>query len=155
MHLAQVNIAKMIAPIDSPVMKGFVDNLDPINLLAESSPGFIWRLKEENNNATSIKIFDDEFLIVNMSVWESIDSLFQYVYKSDHTQFIKRKKEWFERIPEMHMALWFVLENHKPTVAEALERLVYLRSNQETPYAFTFKKRFTPKELVEYSPSQQ
>ena len=142
-YLSQINIAKMQAPIDSPLMADFVANLDNINALAENTEGFVWRLKEDNNNATSIKIFNDDFLIVNMSVWENVDVLFQFVYQSNHVEIFKRRKEWFEKMQEMHMALWYIPEGHLPTVAEATERLSYLRSNGETPYSFSFKKRFT------------
>jgi Domain of unknown function (DUF3291) len=141
-HLAQVNIAKMLAPIDSPVMADFAANLDPINALAERSEGFVWRLKEDNNNATSIKVYDDDFIIVNMSVWESVDHLYTYAYRTDHVQYIGRRKEWFERMSEHHMALWYVPQGEYPTVADAVARLNYLRQNGETPFAFTFKKRF-------------
>jgi hypothetical protein len=149
MQLAQVNIARMLAPMDSPVMSDFVANLDPINRLAESSPGFIWRLKDDTNNATSIKVFDDEFIIINMSVWESVDSLFNYVYKSDHVRVFRRKPEWFEKMTEMHMALWFIEPGQYPTPQQAEERIIYLRENGETPYAFTFKKRFTVEDLAQ------
>src|SRR5688572_22166846 len=97
-HLAQLNIARMLAPIDSPVMADFVANLDRINSVAENSKGFVWRLKDDSNNATSIRIFDDDFLIVNMSVWQSVDALFRYVYNSDHTEIFKRRTEWFEKM---------------------------------------------------------
>ena len=104
-HLAQINIAKILAPLDHPIMADFVANLDPINALAEESEGFVWRLKEENNNATSIKVFDDDFLIVNMSVWRNADALYEYVYRSNHVEIFKRRKEWFEKMKDMHMAL--------------------------------------------------
>jgi hypothetical protein len=149
-YLAQVNIARMLAPIDSPVMQDFVANLDRINALAENSKGFVWRLKDDTNNATSIKIFDDDFLIVNMSVWENTDALFQFVYQSGHVEIFKRRKEWFEKMPEMHMVLWYVPATHLPTVEEATERLVHLRKNGETPYAFSFKKRFTIQEVNKF-----
>lgn len=141
MHLAQVNIAKMLGPIDSPVMAEFVANLDPINSLAEKSDGFVWRLKDDTNNATAIKIYDDDFIIVNMSVWKSIDSLFQFVYKSNHIDYFIRRSEWFEKMPQMHMALWHVPAGHEPGVEEAVERLDYLRKNGESDFAFTFRKR--------------
>jgi len=147
-HLAQVNIAKMLAPIDSPVMADFVANLDPINALAESSKGFVWRLKDDNNNATSIKIYDDDYLIVNMSVWEDIDSLHEYVYKSVHTEIFKRRKEWFEKMSDMHMALWYIAEGRWPSVADAAERLNHIRVHGENPYAFSFKKRFSADEAA-------
>jgi Domain of unknown function (DUF3291) len=145
-HLAQINIARMLAPMDNRVMAGFVSNLDKINALAEKSDGFVWRLKDDNNNATSIKIFEDDFLIVNMSVWENIETLFQFVYKSGHVEIFKRRKEWFEKMPEMYMALWYIKPGNLPTVAEATERLIYLRNNGETPFSFSFKKRFTMEE---------
>jgi hypothetical protein len=150
-YLAQINIAKMLALIDSPVMAQFVANLDNINALAESSDGFVWRLKDDSNNATSIKIFDDDFLIVNMSVWKNPAALFQFVYKSEHVEIFKRRGEWFEKMPEMHMAQWYIPEDHLPTIGEATERLNYLRINGETPFSFSFKKRFTIEEAVEYS----
>jgi hypothetical protein len=146
-YLAQVNIAKMLSPIDSTVMAGFVANLDAINALAEESEGFIWRLKDEGNNATSIRIFDDEFLIVNMSVWENVPALSRFVYKSGHVEIFKRRKEWFGKMTEMHMALWYVPAGHLPDVKEALERLDHLRTHGETPFSFSFKKSFTAEEI--------
>jgi hypothetical protein len=141
MHLAQVNIARMLGPIDGPVMAEFVAALDPVNTLAEKSDGFIWRLKDDTNNATHIKVYDDDFIIVNMSVWRDRDALFQFVYKSAHIDYFMRRSEWFEKMPQMHMALWNVPVGHEPTVAEAVERLDYLRKNGESDYAFSFKKR--------------
>ncbi|MBC7904319.1 MAG: DUF3291 domain-containing protein [Gemmatimonadaceae bacterium] len=146
-HLAQVNIAKRIAAMDSPVMADFVANLDPINALAEQSDGFVWRLKEDNDNATAITIFDDEFLIVNMSVWESLGALFKYVYQSGHLQMLKRRREWFEKMPQMHMAMWYLPAGYAPTIAEATQRIVHLREHGETPYAFTFKGKFSAPEI--------
>jgi hypothetical protein len=141
--LAQLNIAKILAPLDSPVMADFVNNLTRINALAESSEGFIWRLKDDANNATSIKIYSDDFLIVNMSVWKDIDSLFKFAYQTQHLEIFKRRSEWFEKMKDLHMALWYVEENHKPTIIEAEERLDYLRANGATPFALTFNKRFS------------
>jgi hypothetical protein len=129
-------------------MADFVNNLDRINALAESSEGFIWRLKDDANNATSIKIYGDDFLIVNMSVWKDIDSLFKFAYQTQHLEIFKRRSEWFEKMKDMHMALWYVEENHKPTIIEAEERLDYLRANGDTPFAFTFKKRFSVDEAL-------
>lgn len=149
-YLAQINIAKMLAPIDSPVMADFVANLDSINAVAETSEGFVWRLKDETNNATAIKIFDDDFLIVNMSVWKSTEALFQFVYKSNHIEIFKRRKEWFEKMEEMHMAQWYLPAGHLPTVADAVERLHYLRKHGETPFSFSFKKRFSVEEANEF-----
>ncbi|SFW64162.1 protein of unknown function [Sinomicrobium oceani] len=149
MPLAQVNISRIKGPIDSPVMSDFVANLDRINRLAEGSPGFIWRLKDDGNNATSIKIYDDDFIIVNMSVWSDIESLFGYVYRSNHAEILKQKKEWFHKMQEMHMALWYVEDGLLPSVTDARERLDHIRKHGETPYAFTFKNKYSPTDLKE------
>lgn len=146
-HLAQLNVGAMLAPLDSPVMADFVNNLDKINALAEASPGFIWRLKDDANNATSIQMFDDERIIVNMSVWETLEQLYQFAYKSMHTEFLKRRKEWFEKMGEMYYVLWYVPAGTAPGVMEARQRLEHLRAHGETPYAFSFSKRFGPEEL--------
>jgi hypothetical protein len=147
-HLAQLNIARMLAPVDSPVMADFVANLDRINAVAENSGGFVWRLKDDSNNATSIRIFEDDFLIVNLSVWQSVDALFQFVYQSDHLEIFKRRIEWFEKMPEMHMVMWYVPAGSIPSVADAVERLIYLRLQGETPFAFSFKKRFSAEQAI-------
>lgn len=149
-YLAQINIAKMLAPIDSPVMSDFVANLDKINRLAEKSMGFLWRLKDEDDNATSIKVFDDEYIIVNMSVWESKEALFDFTYQSAHVEIFKRKKEWFQKMTDMHMALWYVEEGHNPTTEEAKERLDLLNKLGETPFAFTFKSNFDSDDALNY-----
>ncbi len=149
-HLAQVNIAKMLAPIDSPVMKDFVDNLDLVNSLAEQSEGFIWRLVDEDDNATSLKVFDEDFLIINMSVWESKEALFNFTYQSNHVEIFKRKKEWFHKMTSMHMALWYVPVGHSPTPEEAKMRLAYLNAHGETPYSFLFKSNFTGSDSSNY-----
>ena len=150
MQLAQLNIARMLAPLDSDLMKDFSDNLDPINALAEDSKGFVWRYKEEDNNATSVTIFDDDYWLINMSVWESIKDLSDFVYKSGHVEFFRRRREWFELAKEMTTVMWYIEENQFPTVEEAVERLLYLRSNKESPYAFSFRKQFTPEDLNNY-----
>jgi hypothetical protein len=152
LYLAEVNIARMLAPLDSLLMADFVANLNPINELAEKSDGFIWRLKDDTNNATSIKIYNDDFIIVNMSVWRNIETLFEYVYRSNHAEFYKRRKEWFEKMPQMHMAMWYVPINKRPAVAEAVERIEYLRKHGETPYAFSFKKKFTAEDAKDFVP---
>jgi len=149
-HLAQINIGKMLGPIDGPVMAEFINNLDRINAMAEGSEGFIWRLKADDNNATSIKMFDDELIIINMSVWKDIDALFAFAYQTGHAEYVKRRREWFEKMREAYMALWYVPAGHKPTPQEAVERLNHLRQHGETPYAFTFKKRFTITDVEQY-----
>ena len=143
-HLAQVNIAKMLAPIDSPIMADFVAKLDEINTLAESSEGFVWRLKGEDNNATAIKVFDDDMLIINLSVWESVEDLKNFVYKTGHSPVMRRRAEWFEKMPAMFMALWWIEANHTPTPAEAKEKLEFLNKNGESELVFTFKNIYLP-----------
>jgi len=146
--LAQVNIGKIKAPLESDEMSGFVNNLERINELAENSAGFVWRLKEDNNNATSIKVFEDDYMLINMSVWESIESLYQFVYQSAHVDYLKRRKEWFEKMTDMYTALWWIPENHTITPAEAIDRLMHIRLQGETPFAFSFKKQFTATEAI-------
>ncbi|WP_312312369.1 DUF3291 domain-containing protein [Empedobacter brevis] len=141
-QLAQINIAKMIGiNIDDPVMKEFVDNLEHVNQLAENSDGFIWRLKNETNNATEFNPYHDEQIIINISVWKDIESLENFTYRTFHTDFLKRRKEWFSKYGEAHYALWWIKNNEFPTIREAVERLDYLQKNKETDYAFSFKKR--------------
>lgn len=147
MQLAQVNIAKLKYPIDSPQLKAFVDNLDPINALAEGASGFIWRLKDEaTDNATSFTAFDDPSTIVNMSIWQSADDLKNYMFRTHHKDFLKRKKEWFEPMNDANYVLWWIKSGEIPTVEEGIERLVHLREQGETPYAFSFKSNFTAEE---------
>ncbi len=141
MQLAQINIARTKAAMDEPLMKEFVDNLDPINAIAESSHGFVWRLQDESGDATSIQAFDDPALIVNLSVWESVASLKAFLFKTHHIDFLKRKSEWFEKLDEANYVLWWVPEGHQPTIAEAKERLFYFREHGESAYAFSFKYR--------------
>jgi len=140
-HLAQLNIAILKEPLDSPILTDFVTNLDRINALAETSSGYIWRLKSEDNNATSFRPLGEN-TIVNMSVWQDIKSLSEYVYRSAHTEIMRRRKEWFERMVEAYMVLWWVPAGHEPTIEEALERLELLRRAGAGPEAFTFRNPF-------------
>jgi hypothetical protein len=140
-QLAQLNIATLTAPLDSPQLKDFVDNLDRINALAESSDGFVWRLKGEGNDATSLRPFGDD-VIVNMSVWRDVESLRNYVYKSAHVDILRRKREWFIRPTEAIYVLWWVPEGHQPTVEEAALRLKLLRKQESTAEAFNFGEAF-------------
>ena len=149
-HLAQINIGRILGPMDSPIMAEFAANLEPINTLAENSEGFVWRLKDDSNNATDMKYFEDDAMIVNMSVWKSIEALSHYVYKTAHAEIFKKRNQWFEKMREMHMVLWYIPATHTPTVAEAMERLEYRRKNGDTPYAFTFKKKYTPDEAFQF-----
>lgn len=147
-HLAQINIARLVAPIDDPRLKDFVDQLDTINALGEAAPGFVWRLKDETNNATSIHVYDDPLIIINMSVWESIEALHQFTYASDHAQVFRRRKEWFEVFDGMYLVLWWIPVGHIPTPEEGKERLAHLNTHGATPYAFTFKQRFSAEEAI-------
>jgi hypothetical protein len=141
-RLAQINIARMLAPIDDPLMAEFAAQLPSINALADTSPGFVWRLQTEAGDATSLKVYDDDLIIVNMSVWESVESLHEYAYRSSHTGVLKYRTKWFERFDGPHMALWWIPVGHVPTLEEGKERLDYLQKNGNSPYAFTFKKMF-------------
>jgi hypothetical protein len=140
-QLAQLNIGELKAPLDSPELKDFVDNLDRINALAESSPGFVWRLKGEGNDATSLRPFGDN-IIVNMSVWRDVNALRDYVYKTAHVEIMKRRREFFSRMGKAYLALWWVPAGHEPTVAEAVGRLEHLRKHGPTAEAFTFGEAY-------------
>ena len=107
-HLAQINIARLLAPIDDPRIADFVAQLDEINKLAEQSPGFVWRLKSDSGNATDVVFNDDPFVIVNMSVWESIEALRGYAYTSKHVDVFRRRAEWFEKMDKPQYCLWWV-----------------------------------------------
>jgi hypothetical protein len=141
-HLAQVNIGRLLAPIDDPLIADFVAQLDAVNALADASPGFVWRLKDESGNATAIPAFDDPRMIINMSVWESFEALRDYVYRSDHTKVLTRRRDWFEKLDRPHLALWWVPAGTLPTVEEAKRRLQILAQRGPTPDAFTFRDRF-------------
>lgn len=148
MHLAQFNIAEAIDSKESPVLKDFMDNLERINSLAEKSPGFIWRLVgEDSDDSYSIKAFESEYILVNMSVWKDRESLFKFVYHSEHLEIFKRKKEWFAKMPKMHMVLWYVDKGHIPSLEEGKKRLEHLQIHGESPYAFSFKSKYLPEDV--------
>lgn len=142
-NLAQLNIAHLCAPIESAQLADFVANLDEINRLAEQSPGFVWRLElDVRNSAVPDKLFGQD-MIVNMSTWESIQSLHDYVYHSAHTKIMARRKEWFQRMNTAYAVLWWVPDGHRPTLLEASNRLKQLRENGPEQSAFTFKNNFS------------
>ena len=143
-HLAQVNVAQAKAELDKDTMRGFVSRLDEINAIADKSPGFVWRLQTEEGDATSIRISDDPLLIVNMSVWESIETLRTFVYKSLHVELIRDREAWFNKIGAPHQALWWIPRGHIPTIQEAKEKLEYIRQHGPGQEAFTFGKPFMP-----------
>lgn len=139
-HLAQINIGRLLAPIDDPLIADFVNQLDEINALAESSPGFVWRLKDDtSNDATQINVFGDPLIIVNMSVWETVEDLKNFAYKSAHVQVFRDRARWFEKMEEAHMALWWMPVGVFPTAEEGRDRLMHLREHGESEWAFTFK----------------
>ena len=146
-HLAQINIAKAVSSMDSELMKGFVDRLDEINHLADRSPGFVWRLKAEGDNATT-SAYEDPSIIVNLSVWGDLESLKNFTYKSVYIELLKAKKQWFHKPAEAHQALWWIPHGHKPTVAEGKERLRHLQEHGATDYSFNFSKYFPYSELT-------
>jgi len=143
-ELAQVNISRLLAPIDSPLLADFVAALDSVNAAAEEAPGFRWRLQTEDNNATAVRVFDDDWLIVNMSVWTSPEALTAYIYDDAHRAILRDRRKWFAKPDAAMTALWWVTEGHRPTVAEAEERLVRLRANGPTAYSFTLRETFAP-----------
>ncbi|MDC8003589.1 DUF3291 domain-containing protein [Aureisphaera galaxeae] len=143
MPLAQFNIAEALAPMDSPVMADFVNNIDRLNALADDHKGFIWRLKSDDaDHAYDIQAYENESMIVNMSVWEDKQSLFEFVYQSGHVEIFKRKREWFSKMAKIHMVLWYVDDGHIPTITEGKERLEHLWEHGESKYAFTFKSDY-------------
>jgi heme-degrading monooxygenase HmoA len=143
-HLAQLNIGRIREPLDSPQLAGFVNALEAINALADAAPGFVWRLQTEDGDATAIRPYDDDMLLVNMSVWESLEALAAFVYRSDHRAVMVQRRQWFERMDEAFLVLWWVPAGHLPTVAEAIDRLDLLRTDGPTPMAFTFRSPFPP-----------
>ena len=145
MHLAQLNVGRLRAPMADPLIDDFRINLEPINALAEETPGFVWRLQdEETGDATSINPFDDELEIVNLTVWESVDALADFTYRTGHVELLRRRREFFEVPSQPIVCLWWIPEGHIPTVDEAIARLEHLREHGPTPTSFTFRKRFEP-----------
>ncbi|GAA2731614.1 DUF3291 domain-containing protein [Actinocorallia aurantiaca] len=142
MHLAQFNLARLRAPLDDPATEGFTANLDRINHLADASPGFVWRLVEKDDAV--FNPFEDEMVIVTMSVWESHQALFDFTYRTTHLEFLRGRRQWFEHTEEQTVVLWWVPEGHRPTVQEGRERLELLRAEGPGPKAFTFRERFEP-----------
>jgi hypothetical protein len=143
MHqLAQINIAHALHPTDAPEFRDFMDNLDRINALAEATPGFVWRLVGASGNATDLRPTDEPSLLINMSVWTSVEALFDFAYRSEHTGYLIRRREWFTRPSGAYQALWWIPAGHVPTMAEGMERIRHLDAHGPSAYAFTFKARF-------------
>jgi len=141
-HLAQINIGRLVAPLDDPKIAGFAAQLDPINALADAAPGFVWRLQSASGNATELAYNDDPFVIVNMSVWTSVEALRNYVYTSRHIEAFRDRAKWFEKMDKPHYCLWWIPAGHIPGVSEGRERLEHYQQHGPTPYSFWFSKLF-------------
>ena len=148
LHLAQVNIGRMKGPLESAVMAGFAARLDEINALADQSPGFVWRLQAGEGNATYLRPYDDDRILFNLSVWQGIEHLREYVYRSVHVELLRNRHEWFTKFDAAHLALWWVPADHRPSVDEAKKRLAYLEQHGPTSFAFNFKVTFPPDPVV-------
>ena len=141
-HLAQLNVARMIAPLEDPVMAGFVAQLDTVNALADASPGFVWRLQTDDGDATALRVFDDSKVLVNLSVWESLESLREFAYRGQHKELLKDRRHWFENMDGPYVVLWWIPAGHLPTVEEAKARLQTLRTEGPSEKAFTFGQSY-------------
>jgi hypothetical protein len=145
-NIAQVNIGRIRAELNDPMMAGFVSRLDEINALADASPGFVWRLVVSDGNATYLRPFEDQRMLLNMSVWESVEQLRQFVYQTAHVELVRQRHAWFEKLIEVYTALWWVPIGHIPSVDEAKRRLAHLDAHGPTQFAFTFQAVFQPDE---------
>lgn len=141
-QIATSNVARMLGEIEDEVMSGFVERLEPLNALADESPGFVWRYQTDAGDATEVRVFDDELILFNMSVWESIEALEAYVYRSNHVGALQKRAAWFERPTRAPLVMWWVQAGHIPSVEEAKERFDLLWRDGASPQAFTFKERF-------------
>ena len=150
-ELAQINIGRLLAPMDDPRIDDFRNNLDRINALADGHDGFVWRLTDDGNDATGLRPHEDPDVIINMSVWTDMDRLAAYVYRSGHVEIMRRRKEWFDKM-DMHMALWWVPAGHRPTPVEGLARLNILERLGPSPDAFTFRNPFPSPDAAPVKP---
>jgi hypothetical protein len=146
LHIAQVNIAQMKALLEDPLMSGFVARIDEINALADDSPGFIWRLQTSAGNATYLRPYDDDRILFNLSVWETIEHLRQFAYRTAHVELLRQQAVWFDKFVGAYLALWWVPPGHIPSVDEAKQRLAHLETHGPTPFSFTFRSTFPPDE---------
>jgi hypothetical protein len=141
-HVAQINIGRIVAPLDDPQIAGFIAQLDSVNALADAAPGFVWRLQTASGNATEIAYNDDPFFLLNMSVWESVETLRDFTYGTRHIEVLRDRAKWFEKLDKPHYCLWWVPAGHIPSVAEGRERLEHYQLHGATPYSFWFSKTF-------------
>ncbi len=148
-ELAQVNIGTPVAPLDSEQLAGFVAALEPINALADNAPGFIWRLTDDDgSDATGLRIFGRDDMLLNMSVWRDVESLGDFVFRSMHVEIMRQRRSFFVPMTEVYTALWWVPRGVRPTVSDAEERLLRLREHGPTPLAFTFRTNFPPPDAL-------
>jgi hypothetical protein len=150
-RIAQVNIGRIKGPLDGLVMAGFVARLDEINALADRSPGFVWRLQTPEGDATYLRPYDDDRILINMSVWETVEDLKHYVYRTAHAELLRQRENWFEKFSAVYLALWWVPSNHIPGIDEAKKRLAHLDAHGPSQFAFTFKSLFPPDEEFQRS----
>lgn len=146
-HLAQLNIGRLRGAEGDPVVAEFFDNLDHINALADGSPGFVWRFQTDAGNATEVRPYDDDQIAINLSVWESIEALKDFAFRSEHRDFLRRRGEWFEPMTDAYLALWWVPAGTVPTIDDAVDQLERLRKDGPSPDVFTFRTSFPPPNL--------
>lgn len=147
--IAQVNFGRIRGGLEDPLMTGFVERLAEINALAERSPGFVWRLQTPSGDATYFRPYDDDRILINMSVWESPEALKKYVYHSAHAELLRRRQQWFEPFAGAYLALWWVPVGHRPGMDEAKKRLAHLNQYGPTQFAFTFQTILPPDETYQ------
>ncbi len=143
MHLAQANVARMLTGFDDPTMADFMAELDAVNATADAAPGFIWRFIEDDDGAEVQRVFGEDKLLFNMSVWDSVESLERYVYESRHVDVMRRRAKWFEKPARSPFALWWIEAGHIPSVEEAFKRLERLWNEGPTADAFNFRHRYS------------
>jgi hypothetical protein len=146
-HLAQVNIARMKGSFDDPVMAGFVGRIRELNALADGSPGFVWRLPSGTEENAYHRPYDDDRILFNLSVWQTVEALRAYAYGTVHAEVVRRRHDWFDKFDRAYLALWWVPAGHRPSIDEAKQRLAHLDEHGPTPIAFTFKQVFPPTAL--------
>ena len=148
--LAQVNVGRLLAAVDSPLLADFAAALDPVNAVADAAAGFVWRLQTQDGNATAVRAFEqdaagaDGGILINLSVWESVEALAAFIYSDEHRAVLRRRREWFSRMSDAYAALWWIPRGHIPTVGEAEDRVRHLRVHGPTLHAFTLKEHFPP-----------
>jgi hypothetical protein len=147
-HVAQLNIGRLVAPLDDPRIDGFRDELAPVNALADAAPGFVWRLQDDAGNATSYRPYEDDLVIVNYSIWRTPEDLWNFVYRSRHLEPLRQRRAWFETPREPYLVLFWIEAGERPPIEEAKRRLEHLREHGPTPSAFTLRERFPAPELV-------